>query len=164
MWRECDFANYHLYFNQEIIESTMKKLFIILLVLASASCQAQTCEISQLAGTKWVVCVGDTSRVIRVWEFSDKKLKTSTTFKSINKSNKFTYNYYLSVSPTETFSSGLIGKETKGEYIVLQKRDGTECMKIEKLTNDTLKVFLEASQETDRNGNSDSTLTLKRIP
>jgi len=101
--------------------------------------------------------------VKRVWDFSDKTLKTSTLFKSINKSNNFTYNYYLSVSPTETFSSGLIGKDTKGEYIVLQKRDGIECMKIENLTDHTLKVVIEASKETYRSGNFSTIFTLKRI-
>jgi hypothetical protein len=121
----------------------MKKVLLILITLISVCAQGQTYKISQLAGTKWMLCVGDTSRVKRVWEFSNKTLKTSTSFKSINKSNNFTYNYYLSVSPTETFSSGLIGKDTKGEYIVLQKRDGIECMKIENLTDHTLKVFIE---------------------
>ncbi|MBR1491965.1 MAG: hypothetical protein IJ610_04350 [Bacteroidaceae bacterium] len=141
----------------------MKKVLLILITLISVCAQGQTYKISQLAGTKWILCVGDTSRVKRVWDFSDKTLKTSTSFKSINKSNNFTYNYYLSVSPTETFSSGLIGKDTKGEYIVLQKRDGIECMKIENLTDHTLKVVIEASKETNRNGNSSAIFILKRI-
>ncbi len=141
----------------------MKKVLLILITLISVCAQGQTYKISQLAGTKWILCVGDTSRVKRVWEFSNKTLKTSTSFKSINKSNNFTYNYYLSVSPTETFSSGLIGKDTKGEYIVLQKRDGIECMKIENLTDHTLKVFIEASKETYRSGNFSTIFTLKRI-
>ena len=141
----------------------MKKVLLILITLISVCAQAQTYKISQLAGTKWILCVGDTSRVKRVWDFSDKTLKTSTLFKSINKSNNFTYNYYLSVSPTETFSSGLIGKDTKGEYIVLQKKDGIECMKIENLTDSTLKVVIEASKETNRNGDSSAIFILKRI-
>ena len=141
----------------------MKKVLLILITLISVCAQGQTYKISQLAGTKWILCVGDTSRVKRVWEFSNKTLKTSTSFKSINKSNNFTYNYYLSVSPTETFSLGLIGKDTKGEYIVLQKRDGIECMKIENLTDSTLKVVIEASKETNRNGNSSAIFILKRI-
>ncbi len=141
----------------------MKKVLLILITLISVCAHAQTYKISQLTGTKWMLCVGDTSRVKRVWEFSNKTLKTSTLFKSINKSNNFTYNYYLSVSPTETFSSGLIGKDTKGEYIVLQKRDGIECMKIENLTDHTLNVFIEASKETNRTGNSSAIFTLKRI-
>nr|MCR5043607.1 hypothetical protein [Bacteroidaceae bacterium] len=62
-----------------------------------------------------------------------------------------------------TFSSGLIGKDTKGEYIVLQKRDGIECMKIENLTDHTLKVVIEASKETNRSGNFSTIFTLKRI-
>ena len=141
----------------------MKKVLLILITLISVCAHAQTYKIFQLAGTKWILCVGDTSRVKRVWEFSNKTLKTSTSFKSINKSNNFTYNYYLSVSPTETFSSGLIGKDTKGEYIVLQKRDGIECMKIENLTDHTLKVVIEASKETYRTGNFSTIFTLKRI-
>ena len=141
----------------------MKKVLLILITLISVCAQGQTYKISQLAGTKWILCVGDTSRVKRVWDFSDKTLKTSTLFKSINKSNNFTYNYYLSVSPTETFSSGLIGKDTKGEYIVLQKKDGIECMKIENLTDHTLKVVIEASKETNRTGNYSTIFILKRI-
>ena len=141
----------------------MKKVLLILITLISVCAQGQTYKISQLAGTKWILCVGDTSRVKRVWEFSNKTLKTSTSFKSINKSNNFTYNYYLSVSPTETFSSGLIGKGTTGGYIVLQKKDGIECMKIENLTDHTLKVVIEASKETNRNGNSSAIFILKRI-
>jgi len=143
----------------------MKTIVYLIIIMACniSVSQAQTYKISQLAGTKWILCVGDTSRVKRVWDFSDKTLKTSTSFKSINKSNNFTYNYYLSVSPTETFSSGLIGKDTKGEYIVLQKRDGIECMKIENLTDHTLKVVIEASKETYRSGNFSTIFTLKRI-
>jgi|GEM_PF-3287856 len=143
----------------------MKTIVYLIIIMACniSVSQAQTYKISQLAGTKWILCVGDTSRVKRVWEFSNKTLKTSTSFKSINKSNNFTYNYYLSVSPTETFSSGLIGKDTKGEYIVLQKRDGIECMKIENLTDSTLKVVIEASKETYRSGNFSTIFTLKRI-
>ncbi|MCI6803940.1 MAG: hypothetical protein MR893_11450, partial [Prevotellaceae bacterium] len=125
--------------------------------------QAQTYKISQLAGTKWILCVGDTSRVKRVWDFSDKTLKTSTLFKNINRSNTFTYKYYLSISETEVFSTDLIGKGTTGGDIVLQKKDGIECMKIENLTDHTLKVVIEASKETNRTGNFSTIFTLKRI-
>ena len=141
----------------------MKKVLLILITLISVCAHAQTYKISQLAGTKWMLCVGDTSRVKRVWEFSDKTLKTSTLFKNINRSHTFTYKYYLSISETEVFSTDLIGKGTTGGYIVLQKKDGIECMKIENLTDHTLKVVIEASKETNRNGNSSAIFTLKRI-
>jgi len=141
----------------------MKKVLLILITLISVCAHAQTYKISQLAGTKWMLCVGDTSRVKRVWEFSDKTLKTSTLFKNINRSHTFTYKYYLSISETEVFSTDLIGKGTTGGYIVLQKKDGIECMKIENLTDSTLKVVIEASKETNRNGNSSAIFTLKRI-
>jgi hypothetical protein len=141
----------------------MKKVLLILITLISVCAQGQTYKISQLAGTKWILCVGDTSRVKRVWEFSNKTLKTSTLFKSINRSHTFTYNYYLSISETEVFSTDLIGKGTTGGYIVLQKKDGIECMKIENLTDHTLKVVIEASKETNRTGNSSAIFILKRI-
>ncbi len=141
----------------------MKKVLLILITLISVCAHAQTYKISQLAGTKWILCVGDTSRVKRVWDFSDKTLKTSTLFKNINRSNTFTYKYYLSISETEVFSTDLIGKGTTGGYIVLQKKDGIECMKIENLTDHTLKVVIEASKETNRNGNSSAIFILKRI-
>ena len=141
----------------------MKKVLLILITLISVCAHAQTYKISQLAGTKWILCVGDTSRVKRVWDFSDKTLKTSTLFKNINRSNTFTYKYYLSISETEVFSTDLMGKGTTGGYIVLQKKDGIECMKIENLTDHTLKVVIEASKETNRNGNSSAIFILKRI-
>ena len=141
----------------------MKKVLLILNTLISVCAHAQTYKISQLAGTKWILCVGDTSRVKRVWDFSDKTLKTSTLFKNINRSHTFTYKYYLSISETEVFSTDLIGKGTTGGYIVLQKKDGIECMKIENLTDHTLKVVIEASKETNRNGNSSAIFILKRI-
>ena len=141
----------------------MKKVLLILITLISVCAQGQTYKISQLAGTKWILCVGDTSRVKRVWDFSDKTLKTSTLFKNINRSHTFTYKYYLSISETEVFSTDLIGKGTTGGYIVLQKKDGIECMKIENLTDHTLKVVIEASKETNRNGNSSAIFILKRI-
>lgn len=141
----------------------MKKVLLILITLISVCAHAQTYKISQLAGTKWILCAGDTSRVKRVWEFSNKTLKTSTSFKSINKSHTFTYKYYLSISETEVFSTDLIGKGTTGGYIVLQKKDGIECMKIENLTDSTLKVVIEASKETNRSGNFSTIFTLKRI-
>lgn len=141
----------------------MKKVLLILITLISVCAHAQTYKISQLAGTKWMLCVGDTSRVKRVWEFSDKTLKTSTLFKNINRSHTFTYKYYLSISETEVFSTDLIGKGTTGGYIVLQKKDGIECMKIENLTDSTLKVVIEASKETYRSGNFSTIFILKRI-
>ena len=141
----------------------MKKVLLILITLISVCAHAQTYKISQLAGTKWILCVGDTSRVKRVWDFSDKTLKTSTLFKNINRSHTFTYKYYLSISETEVFSTDLMGKGTTGGYIVLQKKDGIECMKIENLTDHTLKVVIEASKETNRNGNSSAIFILKRI-
>ena len=141
----------------------MKKVLLILITLISVCAHAQTYPISQLAGTKWILCVGDTSRVKRVWDFSDKTLKTSTLFKNINRSHTFTYKYYLSISETEVFSTDLIGKGTTGGYIVLQKKDGIEGMKIENLTDHTLKVVIEASKETNRNGNSSAIFILKRI-
>ena len=67
------------------------------------------------------------------------------------------------ISETEVFSTDLIGKGTTGGYIVLQKKDGIECMKIENLTDHTLKVVIEASKETNRNGNSSAIFILKRI-
>ena len=75
----------------------MKKVLLILITLISVCAHAQTYKISQLAGTKWILCVGDASRVKRVWDFSDKTLKTSTLFKNINSSHTFTYKYYLPV-------------------------------------------------------------------
>jgi len=75
----------------------MKKVLLILITLISVCAHAQTYKISQLAGTKWILCVGDASRVKRVWDFSDKTLKTSTLFKNINRSHTFTYKYYLPV-------------------------------------------------------------------
>ena len=143
----------------------MKTIVYLIIIMACniSVSQAQTYKISQLAGTKWILCVGDTSRVKRVWDFSDKTLKTSTLFKNINRSNTFTYKYYLSISETEVFSTDLIGQGTTGGYIVLQKKDGIECMKIENLTDHTLKVVIEASKETNRNGNSSAIFILKRI-
>ena len=143
----------------------MKTIVYLIIIMACniSVSQAQTYKISQLAGTKWILCVGDTSRVKRVRDFSDKTLKTSTLFKNINRSNTFTYKYYLSISETEVFSTDLIGQGTTGGYIVLQKKDGIECMKIENLTDHTLKVVIEASKETNRNGNSSAIFILKRI-
>ena len=114
--------------------------------------QAQTYKISQLAGTKWILCVGDTSRVKRVWDFSDKTLKTSTLFKNIN----YIRNRSLFYRPNRERNNG-------GGDIVLQKKDGIECMKIENLTDHTLKVVIEASKETNRTGNFSTIFTLKRI-
>ena len=143
----------------------MKTIVYLIIIMACniSVSHAQTYKISQLAGTKWILCVGDTSRVKRVRDFSDKTLKTSTLFKNINRSNTFTYKYYLSISETEVFSTDLIGKGTTGGYIVLQKKDGIECMKIENLTDHTLKVVIEASKETNRTGNFSTIFTLKRI-
>ena len=64
----------------------MKTIVYLIIIMACniSVSQAQTYKISQLAGTKWILCVGDTSRVKRVWEFSNKTLKTSTLFKNIN--------------------------------------------------------------------------------
>ena len=143
----------------------MKTIVYLIIIMACniSVSQAQTYKISQLAGTKWILCVGDTSRVKRVRDFSDKTLKTSTLFKNINRSNTFTYKYYLSISETEVFSTDLIGKGTTGGDIVLQKKDGIEYMKIENLTDSTLKVVIEASKETNRTGNFSTIFTLKRI-
>ena len=69
----------------------MKTIVYLIIIMACniSVSQAQTYKISQLAGTKWILCVGDTSRVKRVWDFSDKTLKTSTLIQKYKQIQQF---------------------------------------------------------------------------
>ena len=125
-------------------------------------CEAQgTYQLSQLSGTKWVICIGDTSRIERVVEFSNQKFKTTTFFKSINKSKTFEYDYYLSNTVPSSFHSNLVGKTTSGTYIVIWLKDELAYLRIESLSNNTLKLYQE--KRPDGIGSYDVTLNLKKI-
>ena len=135
---------------------------VFMMFVCPVICDAQkSCKLSQLQDTKWVVCYGDTTNVKRIWEFSSKKFRTTTVFKRTNESRTFEYDFYLSKTKPTNFSQDLVGKNGDGAYIVAWLGKEFVCLRIESISNNTLKLFME--KKLGKIGsNSDVTLVLKK--
>ena len=140
----------------------MKKLIIILLVLASASCQAQTFDPKQLIGTKWQ-CVEKFSDPTIKWEFSKDEIHETVNRILINKTIHFSNKYYFSKTIPTKFDWDKVGKGKKGRYLVyyVEKSKRFFYLRIESISNDTLKFWHERDPEAI--GGHSSYVFYKRI-
>ena len=126
----------------------MKKLIIILLVLASASCHAQTFDPKQLIGTKWQ-CIELYSDPIEIWEFSKTEIKVTVTWEIINKTDSVFYKYYFSPTIPTKFDWNKVGKGKKGRYLVyyVEKSKRFFHRRIETFSKDVMKFWHQGDPE-----------------
>jgi hypothetical protein len=126
----------------------MKKLLIILIILISINSQAQTFNPSQLIGTKWQRVERFSDPTIK-WEFSKEDISETVNRKNINKTVSHTRKYYFSPTAPIKFDWNKVGKCDSGKYLVyyndISKR--MSYLKIESVSNDTLKFWHEANPD-----------------
>ena len=92
-------------------------LIIIALVL-SMTCHAQTVSLGQLTNTKWKLVSPVSDYCERGMSFTTTTRTTTAKFKKNKKEFQFPLKYYLSSSIPKTFDSSQIGKSRKGSYII----------------------------------------------
>src|SRR5574344_1413701 len=96
----------------------MKKYILILFFCLATNCFAQTFMISQIKNTKWRAegRAGDGKEWI--FKFSDKYFYDITTFYFNKKTYIIKNPYYLSSYIPDKFDASLVGKNTKGKYVI----------------------------------------------
>lgn len=96
----------------------MKTILSIIALISSLIVNAQTTvTLSQLKNTSWKIVKIEDRKVIEpvdVYSFSRENIVWSET----NTDFSFTYKYYLTSTPPTKYVSSLVGKSTKGCYIV----------------------------------------------
>jgi len=96
----------------------MKTILSIIALISSLIVNAQTTvTLSQLKNTSWKMVKIEDRKVIApvdVYSFSRENIVWSET----NTDFSFTYKYYLTSTPPTKYVSSLVGKSTKGCYIV----------------------------------------------
>lgn len=105
----------------------MKRIFLVLnFLVCILSISAQEYSVSQLKGISWEETGSDISYRKSVISFSDSEFIDVSTYlcgrnagKVITSRNKF---YLSSYKPTK-FNSSLVGKNTKGKYLVVNLQD-----------------------------------------
>ena len=144
MWKSCIFL-----FNfAKQIDTSMKKLIIFLLVLASLSCQAQSFDPNQLIGTKWQR-VDKFSDPTLTWEFTKTEIKDAVKYKDSEGVDVNVRKYYFSPTIPAKFDWNKVGKGDKGRYLVyyVEKSKRFFYLRIESVSNDTLKFWHERDPE-----------------
>lgn len=94
------------------------RLFLIIIaIVLSMTCHAQTVSLGQLTNTKWKLVSPVSDYCERGMSFTT-TTRTTTKFKKNKKEFQFPLKYYLSSSIPKTFDSSQIGKSRKGSYII----------------------------------------------
>ena len=99
-------------------------LIVVALVIGIAHFQAQEISMSDLVGKTWKAVSGyDGSETID-WSITFFMESSEHKFigKSDSKISRFTYKTYLCPSKTEKYDSALLGKNTKGKYLVFERQ------------------------------------------
>jgi hypothetical protein len=140
----------------------MKKLIIFLLVLASLSCQAQTFDPSPLIGTKWQR-IDKFSDPTLTWEFTKTEIKDAVKYKDSEGVDVNVRKYYFSPTIPTKFDWNKVGRNERGKYLVyyVDKSKRMFYLKIESVSNDTLKFWQEA--DPDAIGGHGGYVLYKRI-
>lgn len=125
----------------------MKKVIVFIIILINISC-AQTFNQNQLIGTKWQRVERFSDSTIK-WEFSKEDISETVNRKNINKTVSHTRKYYFSPTAPIKFDWNKVGKCDRGKYLVyyndISKR--MSYLKIESVSNDTLKFWHEANPD-----------------
>ena len=141
----------------------MKKLLVILIILVSIDSHAQTFNPKQLIGTKWE-CVESFSDPTIKWEFSKEEIKETVNRAILNKTASSKRKYYFSPTIPAKFEWKKVGKGKKGKYLVyyVEKSERMFYLRIESISNDTLRFWHQRDPETI--GGHSSYVLYKRIP
>jgi hypothetical protein len=113
----------------------MKKIILIIAVLLCSitSINAQTFTISQLKNVTWISHDIDYEEM--GLKFSDTEYYDIVTYYDDNKTYCDKYPYYLSATKPTKFDSSLVGKNTKGKYVVVNlKKIGLWVFELKEVT------------------------------
>lgn len=101
------------------------------LLLCNIGCCAQV-KASQLVNSSWRYQSGDDSKYDFRITFTKDSIIHNDSFKTLNKSARSSFAYYLSWSKPTSFHNSLIGKTTEGLYIVEYEKTGNRliCYKV----------------------------------
>ena len=107
------------------------RLFLIIIaIVLSMTCHAQTVSLGQLTNTKWKLVSPVSDYCERGMSFTTTTRTTTTKFKKNKKEFQFPLKYYLSSSIPKTFDSSQIGKSRKGSYIIRSEEHTCELQSL----------------------------------
>ena len=144
---------------------TMKTIFLSFFMYISLSCIAQvSVSTSQLNGTKWQMTnpVFDEEEV--VVSFTASIMTDKDHYPKDDYVSELKFKYYLSSSVPVVFEQSLVGKESKGSFIVYynHKQNKTSYYQIMTFTPDKL-VLLVKGTPNSIGGGEDISFTYKRL-
>ncbi len=102
----------------------------------------QSFSVSQLKDVVWLRTSPKTDYVFKI-KFTDTELQTTEINEHTGKTWIFKYPYYMSDVRTDDFDSTMVGKETKGKFILIQIQGNVHTIKILGVSKDFLTVVFE---------------------
>ena len=101
-------------------------LIIAIILCYITSIKAQTFSISQLKNVNWTA--EEKEGNINTIKFSCTEYYHTMTFFFSKQTRTVKYPYYLSASKPAKFDSSLVGKNTKGKYVVINAKKDILCV------------------------------------
>lgn len=130
-------------------------LVMVALVMGISHVRAQEVSMSDLVGKTWKAVSGYEGSENIDWSitFSLESSEHKFIGKSDNKVSRFTYNTYLCSSKPEKYDATLLGKNTKGMYLVFERQyyykgkmyEDFFCAEILSLTSNRLTIRADNS-------------------
>ncbi len=116
--------------------------FIFMCLLMCIPAVGQSFSVSQLKDVVWLRTSPKTDYVFKI-KFTDTELQTTEINEHTGKTWIFKYPYYMSDVRTDDFDSTMVGKETKGKFILIQIQGNVHTIKILGVSKDFLTVVFE---------------------
>ena len=116
--------------------------FIFMCLLMCIPAVGQSFSVSQLKDVVWLRTSPNTGEVFKM-KFTDMELQITETFDHNGETWVFKYPYYMSDVRTDDFDSTMVGKETKGKFILIQIQGNVHTIKILGVSKDFLTVVFE---------------------
>ena len=102
----------------------------------------QSFSVSQLKDIVWLRTSPNTGEVFKM-KFTDTELQITETFDHNGETWVFKYPYYMSDVRTDDFDSTMVGKDTKGEFILRLSNGKVHIVRILGVSKDSLTVVFE---------------------
>lgn len=116
--------------------------FILMCLLTCIPAIGQGFSVSQLKDVVWLRTSPNTGEVFKM-KFTDMELQITETFDHNGETWVFKYPYYMSDVRTDDFDSTMVGKDTKGEFILRLSNGKVHIVRILGVSKDSLTVVFE---------------------
>lgn len=116
--------------------------FILMCLLTCIPAIGQGFSVSQLKDVVWLRTSPKTDYVFKI-KFTDTELQTTEINEHTGKTWIFKYPYYMSDVRTDDFDSTMVGKDTKGEFILRLSNGKVHIVRILGVSKDSLTVVFE---------------------